>query len=56
MVHPSLGSPHERQRGADRIVGHRKELFLWPLAFECGNSIFSLRNGVQGRQRTDTEV
>lgn len=28
----TLGSRH----GADKVVGHRKELFLWALAFECG--------------------
>lgn len=42
-----LGVPHGRQRGTDRVVGHRKELFLWPLAFECATSIFPLGNGEQ---------
>jgi hypothetical protein len=31
------------------LWGHQKELFLWRLAFECGNSefFFSFRNGEQ---------
>lgn len=41
----SLGSPHGRQRGADKVVDHRKELFLWALAFESGMDIIPLGNG-----------
>lgn len=41
--HFSLGvSPWEVERCTDRFVDHRKELFLWALAFECGTGIVPL--------------
>lgn len=52
MVYLSLGSLHERQGGADRIVGHRKELFLWPLPLNV--EIVSYHLGMENKpvQRT----